>query len=471
MVALVDRLIRDDHRPLLIGLSGGLDSVALLHALATTPDSRQPGLRAIHVDHGLHADAPRWANHCRRICAALDVPLTTVRVEVARHGGEGLEAAARRARHLAFENELRDDEVLTLAHHRDDQAETFLLRALRGSGPDGLGAMQPWRRFGRGWLWRPWLDVPRTALLAYAQRHGLQWIEDPSNADVGFDRNFLRHRVMPLLRERWPQADAALARSAALNAEASELLDAEDAQLLAQVRGSDPRTLDIQALGLLPVPRRARVLRRWIAMLGLPPLPATGIAQLQSPLLTARRDSRAEFAWAGAVIRCWHGLLHAGVQRDPLPMEWQTSWDGASALKLPTGEWLRLESAAAAVELGLLGNGSKDSRTSTVLQIKKLAAAAAPAFEQPVIVHGRRGGERIALPGRSHTHALKHVLQDLGVPPWVRARLPLLSANGELLAAGDLVYSGSFERWLHERDARLFWGKREKGQKGEKGSE
>ncbi len=460
MVALFDKLIRSDRRPLLVGLSGGLDSVVLLHALAATADSRQTGLRAIHVDHGLHADAGRWAIHCQRVCTALDVALTVVRVQVGRHGGEGLEAAARRARHLAFEAELRDNEVLTLAHHRDDQAETFLLRALRGSGPDGLGAMQPWRRFEGGWMWRPLLAVPRTALLAYAQRHGLQWIEDPSNADVGFDRNFLRHQVMPLLQERWPQADAALARSAALNAEACVLLDAEDAQLLAQVRGIDPRTLDIQALGLLPVPRRARVLRRWVAALSLPPLPAAGIAQIESQLLTARPDSRAEFAWAGAVIRCWHGLLHAGTQHDPLPADWRTSWDGASALKLPTGEWLRLESAATAVEPSLLGDGSKDSQASSALQIKKLAAEATPAFEQPVIVHARRGGERIALPGRNHTHALKHVLQELEVPPWVRARLPLLSdAHGALLAAGDLVYSAPFARWLRERDVQLLWKK------------
>lgn len=470
MAALFDKLIRSDRRPLLVGLSGGLDSVVLLHALAATAESRQPGLRAIHVDHGLHADAGRWAIHCQRVCVALDVPLTVARVEVARDGGEGQEAAARRARHLAFEAELCSDEILTLAHHRDDQAETFLLRALRGSGPDGLAAIQPWRRFGGGWLWRPLLDVPRTALLAYAQRHRLQWIEDPSNADVGFDRNFLRHRVMPLLQERWPQADAALARSAALNAEASELLDAEDTQLLVQVRGIDSQTLDIQALVLLPVSRRARVLRRWLAALGLPPLPATGIAQLESQLLIARPDSRAEFAWAGAVIRCWHGLLHAGIQRDPLPVDWQTSWDGASALKLPTGDVLRLESVGAAVESSLLGNGSKDSRASSALQINKLATEAAPAFEQPVFVHARRGGERIALSGRNHTHALKHVLQELGVPPWVRARLPLLSdAHGGLLAAGDLVYSGGFERWLRERDAQLLWEK-VKGEKV-KGSE
>ncbi|MCA1714056.1 MAG: tRNA lysidine(34) synthetase TilS, partial [Gammaproteobacteria bacterium] len=342
MSALADKLIRGDRRPLLLGLSGGLDSVVLLHALATTPDSLQGGLRAIHVDHGLHPHAGRWTIECRRLCMALQVPLTTVRVEVARHGGEGPEAAARKARHLAFEAELGDDEVLALAHHQADQAETFLMRALRSSGPDGLGAMRPWRRFGRGWLWRPLLDVPRAELIAYARQHGLQWVEDPGNADVTFDRNFLRHRVLPLLRERWPQADAALARSAGLNAEAAQLLDPEDAQLLARVRGIDPQTLDVEALAQLPMARRARVLRRWIATLGLPPLPATGVARIQSQLLAARADSHAEFAWANAVVRHWRGSLHAERQRAPLPSQYAVSWDGRSALQLPTGGVLQL---------------------------------------------------------------------------------------------------------------------------------
>jgi hypothetical protein len=157
------------------------------------------------------------------LCAGLDVPLTIARVEV-RDDGDGPEAAAREARHAAFERELRDGETLALAHHRDDQAETFLLRALRGSGADGLGAMRAWRAFGRGWLWRPLLAQPREALRDHATTHGLPWIEDPSNADPRFDRNFLRQRVLPLLRERWPRVDASFARSAALGAEAADAL-------------------------------------------------------------------------------------------------------------------------------------------------------------------------------------------------------------------------------------------------------
>src|SRR5690606_15401157 len=201
-------------------------------------------------------------------------------------------------------------------HHADDQAETFLLRALRASGPDGLAAMQPWRRHAAGWLWRPLLDQPRHALLAHAQRHALAWIEDPSNSEVAFDRNFLRHEVMPLLRKRWPGVDRAFARSAALCAEASELLESGDAQALATTLAA-PDTVSLDALLAHPAARRARLLRRWCIDLGLPPLPGNGVARIETDLLNAAADSQATFAWSGARIRRWRTLLHAGLVRAP----------------------------------------------------------------------------------------------------------------------------------------------------------
>jgi tRNA(Ile)-lysidine synthase len=415
----------DDPRQMLVGFSGGLDSTVLLHQLAMSVDFGKHDVRAIHVNHGLHPDADVWAMHCQKFCDANAVPLTIIHVIVESGRGDGREAAARKVRHAALESELRDDEVLALAHHRDDQAETFLLRALRASGPDGLGAMRAWRTFGRGWLWRPLLDMPRSELLAYAQQHDLPWIEDPSNTDTTLDRNFLRHRVLPLLRERWPHVDAAFARSASLSAEVGGLLDDEDAQSLLSVQGHDPRTLDVEGLRKLPTARRARVLRRWIGSLKLPPLPATGIAHIENDLLDATPDAHAAFAWSGSFVHRWRNVLHADIQRAPLPADWQAHWDGRHGLPLPGG-----------------GDALKLS--------------GADGFDAPVCLHARRGGERITLPGRSHSHTLKHVLQDLGVPPWQRGRLPLLSTqDGELLAAGDLVYSSTFDTWLRTHNACL----------------
>jgi tRNA(Ile)-lysidine synthase len=408
----------------LVGYSGGLDSTVLLHLLARgLPRQR---LRALHVHHGLHPDADAWARHCEETCARLGIAYGMARVEVARDSGDGIEAAARHARHAAFANALNDGEVLALAHHRDDQAETFLLRALRASGVDGLASMRPWRSYADGFLWRPLLAQPRAALLAWAQAEELRWIDDASNADVDLDRNFLRHQVLPVLRERWPHADAMFARSAALAAEAADLLEDEDVAALASAGTTDPATLSVPPVLALPAARRARVLRRWIAGLGLPPLPAQGIARIEGDLLDATPDAEAAFAWAGACVRRWRGLLHAAPVAPSLPLDWSATWRGETPLLLPDGE--------------------------------RLALHGADAFEQPLQVRARHGGERITLPGRSHSHALKHVLQDLGVPPWLRERLPLLTdADGQVLAAGDLVHSAEFTRWLQAHDARLSW--------------
>ena len=421
--------------PVAVALSGGLDSSALLHLLAGDAAIRSRGLRALHVHHGLHPDADAWAAHCVAACAALGLTCTVLHVDVDRDGGLGLEGAARDARRRALAGALHASEALALGHHRDDQAETFLLRALRASGPEGLASMRPWRRFGPGWMWRPLLGEPRVRIEAWARRHGVQWIEDPANAAPSHDRNYLRHRLLPLLRERWPSADAALARSAALCADASGLLHMHDVDmldtLLDPARAPDgdegPDTaasLPIAALGALPATERARALRAWIAGLDLPPLPGGGIEAIEH-LFAARGDGEAEFRWAGACIRAWRGRLHAMPATLP-PHDWTLEWDGRGALALPGGGSLALEGA--------------------------------DAFEHPLRVHLRRGGERMVLPGRRHSHALKHLLQDAGVPPWLRSRIPLLAdSDGRLLAAGDRLLAAPFHDWLDSRGARLRW--------------
>ncbi|WP_024869281.1 tRNA lysidine(34) synthetase TilS [Pseudoxanthomonas suwonensis] len=416
---------------LVVGFSGGLDSSALLHALALEPAARARGLRAVHVHHGLHADAGQWAAHCQAQARAWDVPVQVIGVQVPRDAGLGLEGAAREARYTALLSTLEQGDVLATAHHLDDQAETFLLRALRASGPEGLGAMRPLRRRGHAWQWRPLLDLPRTALLDYAREHGLEWIEDPSNLHPDPDRNFLRLQLLPLLRQRWPHAAAALARSAELCAQADALLADADAQLLRQLTREDPRTLPVSPLETQPPERRARLLRRWVRELGLPPLPGHAVERIERELLAARADARPCFAWAGARIERWGDLLHADREREPLPSSWSVAWDGREPLHLPDGGLLQLH----------------DGRGAPV-----------PGFDAPLRVHARQGGERITLPGRPHSHALKHVLQERAVPPWRRRHLPLLSdAEGDVLAAGDAIQAGALAQWLDARDWRLAW--------------
>ncbi len=417
----------------LVAFSGGLDSSVLLHLLAHDPAMLDRGLRALHVHHGLHARADAWAEHCAERCRAWGIALDVVKVEVRHDSGHGPEAAARQARRRAFAEALRSGETLALAQHRNDQAETFLLRALRASGPDGLASMRPWQRFAGGWMWRPLLDTPRDALADYAAHHGLHWTEDPSNADTALDRNFLRHRVLPLLRERWAHADAAFARSAALAADASGLLTAQDETLLASVRGDrSDGALSVSALRALPLGQRARVLRHWVATLGWPPLPAEGVARIEADLLGsgakgADDDARTpRFAWRSVEIRRWRDALHAIDTARGLPAAWSSPWNGREPLALPNGDTLALQGAEA--------------------------------FEAPLLAHARRGGERILLPGRGQHHKLKHVLQAAGIAPWERARMPLLSGeDGTLFTAGDSILSADFAHWLESRNARLVW--------------
>ena len=419
----------DGAAGVVVALSGGLDSSVLLHRLAAQRAARARGLRAVHVHHGLHADADAWAAHCQRACAGLGVPLRVLRVDVPRDRGLGPEGSARAARLAAYADTLGAGEVLALAHHLDDQAETFLLRALRASGPEGLAAMRPWRRFGHGWMWRPLLQQPRAGIEAWARAHGLTWIEDPANADPAHARSLLRHAVMPLLRSRWPDADAALARSAALCAEAADLLADDDEAvldaLLGPATGSAARPLPLGTLATLSPPRRARLLRAWTAGLGLPPLPGSGITALEA-LGRARGDGAAEYHWAGARVRAWRGHLHAMPERAPLPTGWSRLWDGRDPLHLPGGGRLVLDGTEA--------------------------------FDAPLRAHARQGGERMLMPGRTHTHSLKHLFQDSDHPPWIRQRMPLLSdSDGRVLAAGDGLLSGAERKtgWMLAEEAGL----------------
>ncbi|MEO8743644.1 MAG: tRNA lysidine(34) synthetase TilS, partial [Lysobacteraceae bacterium] len=360
--------------PIAVGFSGGVDSTTLLHALASSVVARAQGLRAIHVHHGLHPDADAWAAHCGRLCADLDVPLQVARVQVDHTAGSGPEGAARAARLGVFSSNLSDGEVLALAHHRDDQAETILLRLMRGAGGDGLAAMRRRSRLGSLHLWRPLLDLPRSALRDYAMTHALRWIEDPSNTDAGYDRNFLRNRVLPLLTERWPQASRNLARSAGLLAEQSDLLAAASDAMLNRLLDADT-AICVHALLAQSRRQRARLLRAWLRRLHFPAMTAAILSSIEGDLLPARADGDACVEWAGVALYRWRDRLHAQRQTIPLQDDWNVTWDGRKPLQLPDGA--------------------------------SLALISADAFESPVTVRARHGGERIHLPHREHSHALK----------------------------------------------------------------
>ena len=323
-----------------------------------------------------------------------------------REGDEGLEAAARNARYERFRAVMHNGETIALAHHADDQAETILLKLLRGAGPEGLGGMRAVRPFGKGFLWRPLLDLPRATLAEYARANKLTWIDDPSNADTGLRRNFLRHEILPRLAERWPDTSVALAHSATWTRAAADHIDAEARTELVRLRG-EPSQLNWRAWLALSDALRDAVLRRWLRELVLPPPAFFHVVEIERQLRDAAPDRSPCVRWAGCEIRRYRDFIYAMA---PLAAdsEWETEWNG-SELRLPDGTSLSLRGQAT--------------------------------FDAPLRVRNRRGGERIKPAGHAHHRDVRLLLQESGIPPWTRIHLPLIFEGNDLIGVADMVLS------------------------------
>ncbi|HRX71836.1 MAG: tRNA lysidine(34) synthetase TilS [Gammaproteobacteria bacterium] len=405
---------------LIVGYSGGLDSHVLLHGLAMhRPYWLTQKLEAIYVDHGLQTASAVWGEHCAEVCRDLNMPFRVLKIDARPVPGESPEAAARRARYAALAAELGFDSALLTAHHRDDQAETLLLQLLRGAGPYGLAAMPAVSRLGQGRLLRPFLEVDRAELLAYAGKHGLRWIEDASNTDTGFDRNYLRHRVLPLLRERWPAVNRTLSRSARLCAETAAWLDEEAVADLARVATQHPDRLAVPVLRELSAVRQRNLLRHWLRRLHLPIPDARQLQQIVHDMLTAAADRNPCIRWPGAEVRRYRNALYAMPPLKPhdarRTLVWRSAGDRWPPLDLPGIGRLELRKT--------VGEGLR----AEMLQSGSL------------LVAFRQGGERFRPVGRVHGQELKKLLQEAGIPPWDRERLPLVYGVKEGVIAHPLL--------------------------------
>ena len=394
---------------LCVAFSGGADSTALLAALATLRARHHLVLRALHVNHHLQPAAGAMARAARACARRLGVPCQVLDAPVRLSRGESPEAAARAVRYAALRARLHVGEWLVLAQHQDDQVESLLLQLLRGAGVAGLAAM-PERA---GPLLRPLLSVTRTQLQAYLRRRSLAWSEDPSNADERYGRNFLRLKVMPLLRERWPGLGVTLSRSAALAAEAQQLLAARaDVALLDAVDGE---ALRVTVLRRLEPADRRNALRRWLQLRGLPMPDQRRLQELAGPLLYSRHDAQPFMRWPGALVRRHGDRLHAVAE--------SAAAAAAPAPKMLRWDWLREP------QLALPGGGVLELRADPH---GELLRAALPARVRVAFraadgsVAGHPGGRR-----------LKRVLQQQALPPWQRRAVPLLYAGSRLLAAGE----------------------------------
>jgi tRNA(Ile)-lysidine synthase len=363
-----------------VALSGGLDSTLLLTLAAAACEHTQTPLKAIHVNHGLQAAAEAFEQHCSTLCTRLNVPLTVARVRVT-PSGQGMEGAAREARYTAFAEQVPAGDVLWLAQHQNDQAETFLLAALRGSGLRGVSAMPKQRHWHGVCLIRPWLDVPQNTLERDAEALGLTWCDDPSNAETHFDRNFLRHCVFPVLSERWTRVHACFAAAAKQAGDADALLT-EYAQEELVTLSLGVGQLDVAALGQRSLARQRLLIRTLCQQLGVATPPRKRLESLLSQL-AARADAQVRVAWENVEVRIWQQRLYLIKKREPVP-EWRVSWDGQSPLVTPVGE----------VPLSLVS-------------------------ASPLTATWRQGGEVLDVPNRGRRD-LKRLLQEANIPPWER---------------------------------------------------
>lgn len=413
---LLERLEQlPNTRSFRLAYSGGMDSHVLLHAAAAVRGSLSAPVAAVHIDHGLQPGSGQWSAHCTRVCRELGVPLEVRRLRLTRVAGESPEATARSARYEAIAALMEPGEVLLTAHHRDDQAETVLLQLLRGSGPRGLAGMPMVTAFPPGRLARPLLGFDRAELAEYARSEGLDWVEDGSNTELKFDRNFLRHEILPRLGQRWPGLGKTLSRSARHCAEAAALSDDLARADLASAHGRRG-ALSVSALTRLSPARCRAALRLWVRYQGLAAPSTACLERVLHDVLRAAPQRSPVVSWAGAEVRRYRDNLFLLAPTPTLP-------GGAGIPWRPDREELFLPSG-----LGrLLARGGCEGGIDATLW-----------SELPVEIRFRRGGERCRIGTAGPTRSLKALTQELGVPPWLRGRLPLVYLGDRLAAVADL---------------------------------
>lgn len=395
-----------NYQRLIIAYSGGLDSSVLLHYLAAHR-AELPELVAVHINHGLQQQAESWQQHCQQMCDQLDITLQIIHVDAQAVNGESPEEAARNARLQAFKQVVGEGDCLLTAHHQNDQAETVLLQLMRGAGVNGLAAMPVTGQFAKAELHRPLLSYTREQLHSYALQHQLQWIDDHSNSDTRFDRNFVRHQLVPLIQQRWPSAITTLDRVAGHQQEALQLLEDIAEQDWQQCRGNDDQQLIINQVQTLSKPRQMNLFRYWMKRCHVIRPNKAKLNELQNTLLSCRSDAMALVEWSDVAIRRYADHLYLLKQ---------------ATQQLSEVHWQQFPGPLT------LSNGQK----LTVQQVDSNGLCVPE--NASVSVRTRKGGEKIKLAGHQHHHELKKLFQQWRVPYWLREQIPLLYINNDIAA-------------------------------------
>jgi tRNA(Ile)-lysidine synthase len=432
--------------PITIAYSGGVDSQVLLHAIAVLRDKQQISntIIACHVNHGLSANAEKWVEFAQAQCKDLNVPLVVTSVNLAIDSSDSLEALARIARYNALANLNTQPCLILTGHHSDDQAETFLLALKRGAGVKGLSAMKALSTLAQHTLVRPLLDIPRTEIVKYAHSHHLTWVEDESNSDTRFDRNFIRQRVLPELSERWPSITQTINRSAVHCLQSQELLD-ELAMLdlkTCSVAGQNT-CLSVDSLKGLTIARFNNVMRYFLELNHCLMPTTKQLTEIKQQLLSPQ-DQTPEITLVDKVIRRYAGKLYltpefndvsgykATVQLTDVLNQKSTEQCSPHTITLPDGlgRLLFLKGKASNQELPILHDEKVIDKHCIGLSEESVE----------LMVCFNHNNPKVLPEYRQHHRPLKKVLQELKISPWDRRRTPLIFSNNELvLIAGQTI--------------------------------
>lgn len=424
--------------PLLVGFSGGLDSTVLLHLLHeyTARQSSLYQLKAIHVHHGISANADDWAEHCRVICEKLTIPFLVERVSLIRESRQSLEAIARTARYQVFEKYLEGGALIT-AHHQDDQLETLLLALKRGSGPRGLAGMPAVMSFAHGKLIRPLLNFSREDMERWAIETGLTWINDESNADNTYDRNFLRNEIIPHLKQRWPELGKTAARSAELCAEQENLITDIAAQDLSMVI-CDNGALDIAKLSLLSEPRRHQVLRFWLREKTALVPSAHQLHLIWQEVALAREDATPLLVWEAGTIRRYRNQL------------WLQNQEMVEEVNIPE----------------LILNHTYDFQIAILnlhITENEVTGLRLPFHDEVVsICFNLSGSTKVHPSNRQHQRELKKLWHEFNVAPWLRSIWPVICYNGQVVAIPGLFIVKEFQTEVAGLKIKIMWEEKER---------
>ncbi len=407
----------------LVAYSGGLDSHVLLHLCSQA--SSLP-VRAVYIHHGLQDEADQWSEHCAEVCEALQVAFKTIHVDASKRSGESPEETARKARYKALKSELEPGDCLLTAHHQDDQSETVLLQLFRGAGVAGLAAMPMMRESHQTFHARPLLNFSRDEVHGYAIENNLKWIEDPSNTDTDFDRNLLRHDVIPVIKNRWSQLGNSLSKVAIQQQDALEIIEAMASIDLASIVTHQSNVIDVAGLLKLSEARQLNVLRSWIHQCAYDAPTANVLHQVVQSMLTAADDAKPEVCWGESEIRRYQEKLYC-LKRIEHDVSETFEWNPREKLVFKD-----------------LGVG---------LQVEKgaLQGLKPELLDKKLTVAFRQGGEKIRPAGRKNTHSLKKLMQEVGIPPWQRSRIPLVYYGEHLIAVGHYWLADEYvndQGWL-----------------------